>query len=114
MKKDPYAPLRESMKEEPQYWRSLEHKEQDESVAKTIDLEFPTGLTGPEGFNRRDAMKLAGASLALSSLVGCEKLRRDPDEILPFVRPPEKYVAGNKLMPFFAFDFSTIPIMKMD
>ncbi len=99
MKKDPYAPLRESTTPAaPEYWRSLEHKSNDESVTSTMDLEFPTGLTTPVGFNRRDAMKLAGASLALGSLAGCEKLRRDPDEILPFVRAPEKYVPGNKLM----------------
>ncbi|MDP1824140.1 MAG: TAT-variant-translocated molybdopterin oxidoreductase [Archangium sp.] len=98
MKKDPYAPLRETMTPTPEYWRSLEHRDNDESVTSTQDLEFPTGITTPAGFNRRDAMKLAGASIALGSLAGCEKLRRDPDEILPFVRPPEKYVAGNKLM----------------
>jgi molybdopterin-containing oxidoreductase family iron-sulfur binding subunit len=82
----------------PEYWRSLEHKSNDESVTSTMDLEFPTGITGPSGFNRRDALKIAGASLALGSLAGCEKIRRDPDEILPFVRAPEKYVPGNKLM----------------
>lgn len=98
MKKDPYAPLRETMTPTPEYWRSLEHRDNDESVTSTQDLEFPNGITTPTGFNRRDAMKLAGASIALGSLAGCEKLRRDPDEILPFVRPPEKYVAGNKLM----------------
>jgi MoCo/4Fe-4S cofactor protein with predicted Tat translocation signal len=97
MKKDPYAPLRDSMTQQPEYWRSLEHKNNDESVSKTIELEFPNGAA-PAGFNRRDAMKIAGASLALGSLPGCEKLRRDPDEILPFVRPPEKYVAGNSLV----------------
>ncbi|MDP2273329.1 MAG: TAT-variant-translocated molybdopterin oxidoreductase [Archangium sp.] len=98
MKKDPYAPLRDSMTQQPEYWRSLEHRSNDESVSKTVDLEFPTGITTPSGFNRRDAMKLAGASLALGSLAGCEKLRRDPEEILPFVRAPEKYVAGNSLL----------------
>ena len=94
MKKDPYAPLRETLKEQPEYWTSLE----DRSNGASVDAEFPNGITLPEGFNRRDAMKLAGASIALGSLAGCEKLRRDPDEILPFVRPPEKYVAGKSLM----------------
>ncbi len=98
MKKDPYAPLRESMTQAPEYWRSLEHKTNDESVTSTIDLEFPTGITAPTGFNRRDALKLAGASIALGSMASCDKVRRDPDEILPFVRAPEKYVPGNKLM----------------
>lgn len=98
MKKDPYAPLRDSMTEAPEYWRSVEHKDNDESVIKGYDAEFSNGVTMPGGFNRRDALKLAGASLALGSLAGCEKLRRDPDEILPFVHQPEKFVPGNKLM----------------
>ena len=97
MKKDPYAPLRDSMTLQPEYWRSLEHKNQHESITSTIDSEFPTGITAPNGFNRRDALKIAGASIALGSLAGCEKLRRDPDEILPLVKPPEKYVPGNSL-----------------
>lgn len=98
MKKDPYAPLRDSMTETPEYWRSLEHKSADDSVIKSLDVEFPTGLTAPTGWNRRDALKLAGASLALGALSGCDKIRRDPDEILPFVKAPEKYVPGNKLL----------------
>jgi molybdopterin-containing oxidoreductase family iron-sulfur binding subunit len=98
MKKDPYAPIRDQMNETPEYWRSLEHRSMDESVKKSQDDEFPAGITMPNGFNRRDALKLAGASLALGSLAGCEKVRRDPDEILPFVKQPEKYVQGNKLM----------------
>lgn len=99
MKRDPYAPLREQMNqtETPEYWRSIEHKENDESVAKAVDLEFPTGLT-TQAFNRRDALKIAGASIALGSLASCDKVRRDPEEILPFVKPPEHYVAGNKLL----------------
>ena len=98
MKKDPYAPLREQITQSPEYWRSLEHKNNDESVTSQYEAEFANGVTTPEGFNRRDAMKLAGASIALGSLASCDKVRRDPDEILPFVRPPEKYVAGIKLM----------------
>ncbi|MFO0597810.1 MAG: TAT-variant-translocated molybdopterin oxidoreductase [Myxococcaceae bacterium] len=97
MKRDPYAPLRESMSETPEYWRSIEHKNLDEAVQKHVDVEFPNGAAPAEGWNRRDALKIAGASLALGSLAGCEKLRRDPDEILPFVRQPEGYVPGNAL-----------------
>ncbi len=98
MKKDPYAPIRDSMTEAPEYWRSVEHKNADDSVIKSYDAEFSNGITMPGGYNRRDALKIAGASIALGSLAGCEKVRRDPDEILPFVRQPEQYVPGNKLM----------------
>ncbi len=98
MKKDPYAPLRASTTPAPEYWRSLEHQAADASVQQAQEAEFPSGITLPGGFNRRDALKIAGASLALGGLAGCDKLRRDADDILPFVRPPEQVVPGNALL----------------
>ena len=99
MKKDPYAPLRDSDARRAGVLALARAQERTTSRSPARRTSSsPTGSPRPTGFNRRDAMKLAGASLALGSLAGCEKLRRDPDEILPFVRPPEKYVAGNKLM----------------
>ncbi len=98
MKKDPYAPLRDTLGEKPEYWRSVAHKEADATVVESYDNEFQNGITTPEGFNRRDALKIGGAAMALAGFAGCEKLRRDPDDILPFVKQPERYVPGNKLM----------------
>lgn len=96
MKKDPYAPLRDQLSEPPRFWRSLEHKQGDASVQETIDVEFPNGTVQPGGFNRRDALKIAGASLALA---GCDALplRRPEEEILPYVRAPESVIPGNRL-----------------
>jgi molybdopterin-containing oxidoreductase family iron-sulfur binding subunit len=96
MKKDPYAPLRAQMDQAPTFWRSLEHKNGDTSVTAALDVEFPTGVTQPGGFNRRDALKIAGASLALA---GCDSLplRRPEEEILPYVRAPENVIPGNRL-----------------
>jgi molybdopterin-containing oxidoreductase family iron-sulfur binding subunit len=101
MKKDPYAPLRDQMDKAPSFWRSLEHKTGDESVTKTIDLEFPNGAA-PSGYNRRDALKIAGASIAFGAMASCgDELhyswRRPKEEILPFVHPPEKMIPGNRL-----------------
>ena len=96
MKNNPYAPLGEQLGQAPTYWRSLEHKEQHASVTETLEVEFPAGITTPEGFNRRDALKLAGASLALGALAGCDALpmRRPEEEILPFVKQPEQLIPG--------------------
>jgi MoCo/4Fe-4S cofactor protein with predicted Tat translocation signal len=96
MKKDPYAPLRAQLDDPPAFWRSLEHKHGDPSVKETLDVEFPTGTMQPGGFNRRDALKLAGASLAFA---GCDALplRRPAEEILPYVRAPENAIPGNRL-----------------
>jgi MoCo/4Fe-4S cofactor protein with predicted Tat translocation signal len=98
MKKDMYAPLREEMKTAPQFWKSIEAKEQHEEVVKTLDVEFPNGAPTPN-FNRRDALKVAGASLGLTGMLGCDEfVRRDKEEILPFVRMPEKVIPGVRLM----------------
>ncbi|MEW6431135.1 MAG: TAT-variant-translocated molybdopterin oxidoreductase [Myxococcota bacterium] len=97
MKKDPYAPLRPQMTEAPAYWRSLEHKSGDASLASAQEAEFPAGITLPGGFNRRDTLKLAGASLALGALTGCDIARRPQEEILPFVKMPEQVIPGIRL-----------------
>ncbi len=98
MKTDPYAPLRGSMDEKPTYWRSIEHRDQDPVIKEQLDVEFPGGITLPGGFNRRDALKLAGASMALG-LAGCDKLpvRRPEEEILPFVQQPEQVIPGVRM-----------------
>ncbi|MBE2253778.1 MAG: TAT-variant-translocated molybdopterin oxidoreductase [Myxococcus sp.] len=98
MKKDPYAPLRDQMNEPPTYWRSVAHKEGDELLKKQMEDEFPNGLT-PEGFNRRDALKIGAAAMSLGALAGCENLqvRRPVDEILPFVQQPEQVVPGVRM-----------------
>ena len=92
-KKDPYAPLRSTIGEEPSYWRSIEHKEGHESVVEKLDVEFPSG---PPKFDRREALKLAGVSAGvLGALSSCGvPVRRPVAEILPFVRTPEKAIPG--------------------
>jgi MoCo/4Fe-4S cofactor protein with predicted Tat translocation signal len=99
MKKDPYAPLRSQMQETPTHWRSLEHLGGDSSVTETQDMEFPNGAAPSTGYSRRDALKLAGASLSLGALAGCDKLpiRRPVEEILPFVRAPEQAIPGVRM-----------------
>lgn len=97
MKKDPYAPLRPQMDGAPTYWRSLEHKAGDASLTEAQEAEFPAGITLPGGFNRRDTLKLAGASLALGALTGCDIARRPQEEILPFVKMPEQVIPGIRL-----------------
>ena len=99
MKKDPYAPIREQMTETPTYWRSIAHKEGDETIKQQMDVEFPNGIVPPEGFNRRDALKIGGAAMALGTLAGCENLqvRRPQEDILPFVKQPEQVIPGVRM-----------------
>ncbi|MBM4781062.1 MAG: TAT-variant-translocated molybdopterin oxidoreductase [Archangiaceae bacterium] len=99
MKKDPYAPIRDQMNETPTYWRSIAHKEGDATIKQQMDVEFPNGIVPPEGFNRRDALKIGGAAMALGTLAGCENLqvRRPQEEILPFVKQPEQVIPGVRM-----------------
>jgi Fe-S-cluster-containing dehydrogenase component len=96
MKKDIYAPLREEMKQAPEFWKSVEAKTQQTEVTAGLDVEFPNG-TGTNEVNRRDAFKIAGAALSLGALSACQ-MRRDQEEILPFVRMPEKVIPGVRMM----------------
>jgi MoCo/4Fe-4S cofactor protein with predicted Tat translocation signal len=99
MKRDPYAPIREQMSETPTYWRSLEHKENAPVIQDAIEREFPTGITAPGGFDRREALKLGAAALSLGTLAGCEQLplRRPVEEIHPFSKQPENVIPGVRM-----------------
>ncbi|GMU62341.1 MAG: hypothetical protein AMXMBFR34_41040 [Myxococcaceae bacterium] len=97
MKKDPYAALRPQLDAPPKHWRSLDHKAGDAALAEAQEAEFPAGITLPDGFNRRDALKLAGASLALGAMTGCDITRRPVEEIVPFVKMPEQVIPGVRL-----------------
>ncbi len=105
MKKDPYAPLREQLdkNEPPTHWRSIEQAEGNAELKADQDAEFPRGVTGSTEWNRRDALKLGAAALALGGMA-CDELknvnlplRRPVDEILPYVRMPENLIPGARL-----------------
>ena len=55
--------------------------------------EFPEGASEwPPGLDRREFVKLLGASLALGGLSGC--MRRTQGKIVPYVTPPEDALPG--------------------
>jgi len=98
-KRDLFAPFRAEYARDiaahngPRYWRSLEDKAQDEAVTSTLDVEFPSG-TAPLGeMQRRDVLKLAGASLALAGLSSA-CIRRPEEEILPYTHQPPEVTPG--------------------
>ena len=98
-KRDLFAPFRAAYKADaeknngPKYWRSVEHKTSDPVVMETMDQEFPSG-TGPlPEMQRREVLKLAGASIALAGLsTAC--IRRPEEEILPYTHQPEEVTPG--------------------
>lgn len=88
------AELRERLKSgDPGVWRSLEEMAGDEEVKAFLDQEFPRHTAPWVGhMDRRQFLRLAGASLALAGLAGCRI--RPIKEIVPYVKVPENLVPG--------------------
>ncbi len=77
------------------FWRGLNEVAGIEDP-KLRDDEFSSGAGSRFHINRRDAMKLMGASAALAGLSACTKM---PNErIVPYVNAPEGFVPGKSLM----------------
>ena len=79
-----------------QYWRSLEELAETKEFKEMLHREFPAGASEWwEGVSRRNFLKLAAASLALSGVTACTK--QQPKNILPYVNQPEGLVLGEPL-----------------
>ena len=83
-----------------QYWRTLEELSEDPQFEELLHKEFPRQAPSEwdEGVDRRDFLKLMGASLALAGLSGCG--RAPEQHIIPYVKQPDGMTLGKPL--FFA------------
>jgi MoCo/4Fe-4S cofactor protein with predicted Tat translocation signal len=80
-----------------EYWRSLDELSR-EDFEQVVETEFPAGALALErGVDRRDFVKLMGASMALGGLAACN---RPAEKIVPYVRQPEGLIPGKPI--FFA------------
>jgi molybdopterin-containing oxidoreductase family iron-sulfur binding subunit len=80
-----------------EYWRSLDELSR-EDFEQVVESEFPQGaLALDRGVDRRDFVKLMGASMALGGLAACN---RPAEKIVPYVRQPEGLIPGKPI--FFA------------
>ena len=85
------------------YWRSLEELANSDQFEQVVHDEFPqhaAALAG--GLDRRDFVRLMGASVALAGLTACNRPAR---EIVPYVKQPEDLIPGRPM--YFA---STMPL----
>lgn len=81
-----------------EYWRSLEELSRSEEFDEFFKDEFPQqAIPLQRGVDRRNFMKLMGASVAFAGLAAC---RQPEQSIIPYVRQPENFVPGKPL--FFA------------
>jgi molybdopterin-containing oxidoreductase family iron-sulfur binding subunit len=87
-----------------QYWRTLEELSENPHFGDLLHREFPRAASEwDESVDRRDFLKLMGASLALAGMAGCGG-NAEP-HIVPYVRQPEGMVLGKPqhyatVMPF--------------
>src|SRR5438876_9837499 len=80
------------------YWRSLEDLSRSDEFADVMANEFPQqALPLERGVDRRDFVKLMGASVARAGLAACN---RPAEKIVPYVKQPEDLIPGKPL--FFA------------
>ncbi|MGH9327945.1 MAG: TAT-variant-translocated molybdopterin oxidoreductase [Terriglobia bacterium] len=85
------------------FWRGLEEVAETEEYQQYASNEFaPDSQPSRGGINRRDALKLMGASAALAGLTACTKM--PVEKMVPYVNAPEGVVPDRPL--FYA---STMP-----
>ncbi len=81
-----------------EFWRSLEDLSRSEVFDDFFAQEFPQQAQAlGKGVDRRNFMKLMGASVAMAGLAAC---KQPVDAIVPYVNQPETLIPGKPL--FFA------------
>ena len=70
------------------YWRSLTELANSDAFEELVRQEFPRQANLLDSLNRRDFLKVLGASLAMAGLTACAP--QDSNKIMPYVRPPEE------------------------
>ncbi len=78
------------------YWRSLDELADTDEFRRFLHNEFPGLAAGWSGrINRRDALRLMAASLALAGLSACTT--RPAERIVPYVNTPAGFEPGRPL-----------------
>ena len=77
------------------YWRSLNELAESDEFIETVRHEFPRQAQLLGTLNRRDFLKVLGASLALGGLTAC--IPQDQEKILPYSNAPEDLVPGKPM-----------------
>ena len=88
----PKAPARRA------YWRSLDDLQDSPDFRAWMHREFPSNADLLEGDDRRQFMKLMGASFALAGL-GTAACRRIPEQkIVPYATRPQERIPGKSIL----------------
>ncbi len=80
------------------YWLGLEELSNTHDFQEFLSEEFPRQSVAYENsVDRRDFLKLLGASLALAGLTSCVRPVRPNETIVPYVKAPEEMIPGRPL-----------------
>jgi MoCo/4Fe-4S cofactor protein with predicted Tat translocation signal len=85
-------------------WRSLDELAESEEFLRLLEDEFPDQTRSARGLDRRDFLKLMGASLGLAGLTACSP--QPSHRLMPFVDPPEGFIPGEPRLYASAFELS--------
>jgi len=81
-----------------EYWQGLDELADTDEFRAFLAEEFPRQAAPLEAsLQRRDFMKLLGASLALAGLSACARPSLPHEKIVPYVQAPEQLVPGRPL-----------------
>jgi MoCo/4Fe-4S cofactor protein with predicted Tat translocation signal len=89
------ATVREKLRDKSgkQYWRTLEELAGNPHFDDLLHREFPRHASEwDDAVDRRNFLKLMGASLALAGMAGCG--RPDENNIVPYVKQPDGMILG--------------------
>ena len=79
-----------------QFWRSYDQLANTPKYRDIVEHEFQEGADSPPtGVDRRNFMKVMGASFALAGLSACVK--QPEEKIIPYVKQPEEIIPGRPL-----------------
>ncbi len=82
----------------PAFWRGLDELAETDEFRAFLDAEFPRQAAPLEtGLERRDFLKLLGASMALAGLSACARPPLPHQKIVPYVKQPEAITPGKPL-----------------
>lgn len=97
----PISKLREKLAKlkGPLFWRSLDEAAETDEFKSFLKEEYPHGpALSDTPSDRREFLKLMGASLVMAGLAGCKP--QDLEKIVPYVQAPEDVTPGKPI--FFA------------
>ena len=76
-------------------WRNLDELASTDELGHMTRREYPSLVGKWEDVDRRDFLKVMGASMALGGLTACTK--QPIERIVPYVEPPEEAIPGKSL-----------------